>query len=248
VEVPLAQAWAFALVLLRTLGLLLGAPIVGARNVPARLKLGLGAGVAFAAYAGAGAPAAAAPATLFALAGAAVSETGLGLLAGLGARLVLHAAVATGQLVAVATGIGFGSLVDPTSGAESNALGELLHVLAQAGAVALGLHREAIAWLARSLHQFPPGAPPSLRDAALRVVTDATGVAALSVRLGFPILAAVLAGHLAMAVTGRMAPQLSLSHVGFSLALLAAGAAFWLAAPAAAAAVAQLATAAMARG
>jgi flagellar biosynthetic protein FliR len=248
VDVPVAQAWGFALVLLRTLGLLSGAPVLGARNVPARVKLGLGAAVALAAFVGAGAPATAPPASLWGLASASASETALGLLAGLGARLVLHAALATGQLVSVATGIGFGSMVDPTSGAESNALGELLHVLAQAGALAIGIHREAIAWLARSLAQFPPGAPPSLRDAAMRVVFEGTGVAALSVRLGFPVLAATLVGHLAMAVTGRMAPQLSIAHVGFSVALLAAGAAFWIAAPPIAAAVAQLATGAIAAG
>jgi flagellar biosynthetic protein FliR len=174
------------------------------------------------------------------------SETALGLLAGLGARAVLQAALAAGQIVAQAVGMGFGAMVDPTSGAESNGVSELLHITAQAAAVALGLHREAIAWLARSTAAFPPGGDLGLAELATRVVWQTTGAAAIAVRLAFPILAAVSFGHFVMAVTGRMAPQLNLNNLGFSISVLAGGAAFYLLAPAIADAVARMATASFA--
>jgi flagellar biosynthetic protein FliR len=245
VSLALASAWAFALVLFRTSGLLVTLPVLGARTVPARVKLGLALVVAWAAYAGAGSPVAAPPEAFGPLAASAARETVLGLLAGLSARVTLQAALAAGQLASTATGIGFGSLVDPTSGAESNAAGELLYQVAQAGALALGLHREAIAWLARSVRAFPPGAPAGFAELAQRAVWDATGAAALAVRVAFPVLAAVLIGHVAMAVTSRMAPQLSLQHVGFSLGLLAGGGAFYLVAPAMADAIARAAVASL---
>jgi flagellar biosynthesis protein FliR len=160
--------------------------------------------------------------------------------------VTLQAALAAGQLVSVAAGIGFGALVDPTSGAESNAAGELLHVVAQGAAIALGLHRDAIAWLARSVRAFPPGAPGGVAELAQRAIWESTGAAALAVRLAFPVLAAVLLGHVTMAVTSRMAPQLSLQHVGFSVALLAGGGAFYLLAPTIAEGVARAAVAALA--
>ena len=241
---PLGAAWAFGLVLLRTFGLLLGAPILGTRTVPVRVKAGLAFAIAAAVWAGAGAPEALPPATLWPLASAVAAETALGLLAGLGARGVLQAAIAAGQLASLAAGIGFGAMVDPSSGAESNAVSELLHLTAQAGAVALGLHREAIAWLARSVAAFPPGSPLALGELANRVVWETTGAAAIAVRLSFPVLAAVALGHFAMAVTGRMAPQLNLNNLGFSISLLTGGAAFYLLAPSIADAIARMATAA----
>jgi flagellar biosynthetic protein FliR len=244
VSYPLAAAWGFGLVLLRTFGLLLGAPILGARHVPARVKAGLAFAIASAVWAAAGSPQVTPPGTLWPLATAVAGETALGLLAGLAARAVLQAAIAAGQLASQAAGIGFGAMVDPSSGAESNGVSELLHVTAQAGAVALGLHREAIAWLARSTAAFPPGGALSLGELATRVVWESTGAAALAVRLAFPILAAVSVGHFAIAVTARMAPQLNLNNVGFSISMLAGGAAFYLLAPSIADAVARLATAA----
>ncbi|GEJ59194.1 flagellar biosynthetic protein FliR [Anaeromyxobacter diazotrophicus] len=245
--IPLGEAWALALLAFRAAGLVVSAPILSARTVPARVRLGLALLVAFAAWSGAGAPSAAPPLELGSLAGAVATESALGLVAGLSARFVLLAALMAGQLAAQAMGFGMGAILDPNSGAESSALPELVYMSAQAGAVALGLHREAIAWLARSAVAFPPGAALSLRARAVEVVWQATGATALGVRLAFPMLAAVLLGHVVMAGLARTAPQLSLGTLGFSVAILAGGGAFYLVAPAAAELAARAAVTAFAR-
>jgi flagellar biosynthetic protein FliR len=246
-DAPLESAWGYGLLLMRCAGLCLSAPVLSARVVPARVRVTFAALLAFAAWSGAGAPAAAPPAGLGSLAASAAAETACGLLAGLGARFVLQAALAAGHAASLAAGLGYGAILDPSSGAESNAVGEVVQTVAQAGAVALGIHREAVAWLARSARLFPPGAPLGLRDAALRVVWDATGSAALGARLAFPMLGAVLLGHVVMASLGRAAPQLSLGTIGFSVAIVAGGGAFYLVAPAAAELAARSAVAALAR-
>jgi flagellar biosynthetic protein FliR len=232
--VPVGQAWALALLAFRAAGLVVSAPVLSARSVPARLRIALALLAAFAAWCGAGAPSAPPPAQVGSLAAAVAAESALGLVAGLSARFVLLAALMAGQLAAQAMGLGMGALLDPASGAESSALPELVYTAAQAGAVALGLHREAIAWLARSAVAFPPGATLSLRDRAVEVIWQATGATALGARLAFPMLAAVLLGHVIMAALSRTAPQLSLGTLGFSVAILAGGGAFYLVAPAAA--------------
>jgi len=247
-DLPLASAWACGLLLFRTAGLMLGAPVLSARFVPARMRIALAVLVAFAAWSGAGAPSVAPPERLGSLVAAVAAETAFGTLAGLAARFVLLAAMSAGQLAGQATGLGFGSMVDPSIGAESNALAELVYAAAQAGAVALGIHREAIAWIARSAVAFPPGAELSLRELMLRVIWEATGSAALGARLAFPMLAAVLLGHIVMAGVGRTAPQLNLSTLGFSIAILAGGGAFYLVAPTVAEMAARAAVAAMSRG
>lgn len=244
---PAASAFAFLLLLFRTAGLFLSAPVLSARVVPVRVRLALAVLIAFAAYCGAGAPALQPPEHLGALAKAAASETGLGLLAGLSARFVLQAALSAGHVASLSVGMGYGAVLDPSSGAESNAVAELVYTVAQAGAVALGIHREAVAWLARSVATFPPGADLSLKELAVRVVWESTGTAALGARLALPMLSAVFVGHVVMAVLGRTASQLNLGTLGFSVAVLAGGGAFYLVAPPAAELAARTALQALTR-
>jgi flagellar biosynthesis protein FliR len=77
------------------------------------------------------------------------------------------------------------------------------------------------------------------------VVWETVGAAALGARLAFPMLAAVLLGQVVMAGMGRTAPQLNLGTIGFSIAIIAGGGAFYLVAPAAAELVARAAVAAV---
>ena len=167
-EIPVASAWGFALILFRTTGLLMSAPILSAKTVPARVRVALAVFVAWAAWCGAGGPAASPPESVGALALAVAAESALGILAGLAARFILMAALAAGHLAGQTMGLGLGNILDPASGAESNALPELVYLTAQAGAVALGIHREAIGWLARSAIAFPPGASLGLRELAMK--------------------------------------------------------------------------------
>jgi len=230
-DASLATLWGFGLVLFRTAGLCATAPMLGARLVPARVRMGLALALSFAVFNGAGAPAVAVPSTLLGLAGPALVETLLGLLGGLAARWALDAALAAGHLAGLSAGLGFSALIDPTSGAESNGLSQYFFAGAQAAALSLGLHREAVAWLARAAVTWPPGSAVELGPILARTAGHAVLSVALSVRLAFPVLAAVLLGHACMGVMSRMAPQLNLSNVGFSIAILAGGLGVYLAAP-----------------
>jgi len=102
-----------------------------------------------------------------------------------------------------------------------------------AAVVMSGMHREAIAWLCRSVIQMPPGAAVGIdvTSLATAVVTQAIGSAALAVRMAFPILVAVFFGHVSLGVIGRTAPQLNINSVGFSITILAGGGALYLLAP-----------------
>jgi len=230
-DASLATVWGFGLLLFRTAGLCLTAPLVGARVVPARVRMGLALTLAFAVFAGAGARPVPVPGSLLGLAGPALVETVLGLLGGLAARWTLDAALAAGHLAGLSAGLGFAALIDPTSGAESNGLSQYLFAGAQAAALSLGIHREAVGWLARAAIAWPPGGSVELGPLLARAAGHAVLSVALSVRLAFPVLAAVLLGHACMGVMSRMAPQLNLSNIGFSIAILAGGLGLYLAAP-----------------
>ncbi len=185
--------------------------------------------LAYAAFAGAGFP-------LFSggsaeLVSVAIVETVIGLSAGLAARFALEAASAAGHMIAASMGLSFGASVDPIHGAESTSVSELLSMIALAAMLAAGVHRELVAWLCRSVISMPPGAPVEVGPLAGVVVTQALAAVALTVRMAFPVLAAVTFGHVALGVVGRTAPQLNISSVGFSVTILAGGGALYMTAP-----------------
>ena len=241
----LPVAAAFILVVIRCAGLFSVVPLFGLPAIPARVRMAAAVAVSVAAFLGAGAPPFAAwdHADRFMI--AALSEALLGLCAGLAARLVLDAAAAAGSAIGMSMGISVAATYDPVHGAESPAVSQVLSILALAFAVAGGIHREAVAWLCRSVVDMPPGSPIAVSDLAARVVSQAAGAIALAVRLAFPVLTAVTIGHLSLGLLNRTTPQLGLSNIGFSVALLAGAGALYLAAPPAALMAAQAARSAL---
>jgi len=221
----------FLLVLFRCGGLLMSAPLFSTKAVPARVRMGLALVVALVAFQAAGAPRFAAWERLGPLLVAIVSETVIGVSAGLAARLCMEAASAAGNAAGLTMGIGFAAILDPVHGAESNALSELLLFAAMAVAVAAGLHREAIAWFCRSVIETPPGAAVNMQELASTVIGEAARGSSLAIRLSFPVMAAVLFGYIAVGLLGRSAPQMQLSSIGYAVALLAGGAALYLVSP-----------------
>ena len=240
---PASLAYGFILVLMRCAGLCMTAPVLGARVVPARVRLGVAFALSFVVFMGAGAPPAPVPSHFLRLMGAAMTETLTGLLAGLFAQWCLDAAMAAGQAAGLAMGLGYGAMLDPINGAESTAVSQLLSLTALAIAVSLGVHREAVLWLAESVRNMPPGSSVDLLAFAQSTVAHAVGAFALAVRLAFPVVAAATVGHLLMGVVSRAAPQLNVNTIGFSVTLLAGGGALYLVAPTIARVAAQQAVA-----
>jgi flagellar biosynthetic protein FliR len=243
---PLAAG--FLMVLFRTSALIMVAPLFGTRSVPARVRVSLAVVIAVTAFVAAGMPQFAAWDHTGTLVVASLGESILGMSAGLAARFTIDAVTAAGSAVSLSMGIGFSATIDPLHGTESSAVAELLSMLTLGMAVAAGLHREAIAWLCRSVITSPPGSPIDLPALAVRVVNAAIESAALAIRLAFPLMAAVTFGHVALGLLGRTVPQLNLSNVGFSVAILAGGGALYILAPSLAAYAAEAARAAFAAG
>jgi flagellar biosynthetic protein FliR len=242
----LPVAAAFLLVVIRCAGLFSVVPLFGLPAIPTRVRMAAAVAVSVAAFLGAGAPSFAAWDHADRFIVAALSEALLGLCAGLAARLVLDATTAAGSAIGISMGLSVAATYDPVHGSESPAVSQVLSLLALGFAVAGGIHREAVAWLCRSVIEMPPGSPISVSELAARVVGQAVGAIALAIRLAFPVLAAVTIGHLSLGLLNRSTPQLGLSNIGFTVALLAGVGALYLAAPSAALMAAQTAHSALA--
>jgi flagellar biosynthetic protein FliR len=237
----------FFLVLVRCTSLFMVAPIFSAKTIPALVRMGFSVPIAVAVFIGAGSPVFAGWEQPALLIPAVVMELIIGSSAGLAARFAMEASMAAGSAIAIAAGVSFGSVIDPLHGAESTAIGDLLSFITMAVALATGLHRDAVVWLCRSVQETPPGSEFSVATLATRVISDGAASFALSVRLAFPVLAAVTLGHLGLGLINRAAPQFNLSNIGFTVALVAGCGAFYLVAPSAAVLAAEAARTAFAR-
>lgn len=247
-ELALPAAFGFLLVLLRTGALVAAGPVLGARTIPGRIKLGLTLVVAWVAFTAAGMPRVVLPSSFTGLAALAASETALGLVAGLSSRLLLDAAQVGGQAASMAMGLGFGQVLSPTSNAESTSVGELFAMLALGVALTLGVHREAIGWLARSVIEAPPGATVDVRSLAAALSTQILYALTLAVRVAYPLFSAAVLGYGILGMLGKASPQLSLSNLGFGVSIVAGGGAVYLLAPQGAQLCAQAALAVFSRG
>lgn len=234
---PLAVG--FLLTLFRCVSLFAVAPVFGTDSVPATIKMSVALPVSFAVFTGAGSPAFAAWQSMPALVTAALCETLLGLAAGAGARFAIEAAYAAGQLASQGMGLGFGSILDPFEGADSTAIAQLFGMLALGAVLAVGGPREIVVWLSRSTLQMPDARHLDVARLSMHVVTSALGGISMAVRLAYPVLSAVLVGQVAMGLLGRVAPQLSLGALGFSVTILCGGGIVYIVAPSVAEVVAR---------
>jgi flagellar biosynthetic protein FliR len=238
----------FLMVLFRAAAFCTVAPLYGMKMGPARVRMGLSLLVAYAAYAGAGFPHLATGAAVGPLITGAFVETVIGRATGTSARFAVDAAQAAGQLIASSVGLSFGATVDPIHGAETTSVGEWLSMITIGAMLAAGMHRELVAWVCRSVVAIPPGAAIDVPRLGAAVVAQAISAVALAVRMSFPVMAAVTFGQVALGAVGRTAPQLNISSVGFSVTILAGGAALYMVAPTVAEMAARTSQDVLARG
>src|SRR5450432_2674670 len=230
----LPQAFGYLLVVFRCGGLCVALPVLGSSAVPKRIRLGMSLFFAMAAWAASGAHPVPLPHDLLELASVSIGETVIGLCAGFAAKVALEAAAMAGTLAGVGMGMGYGSMIDPNSGAEAPVLSNLLSALALAAAISLGLHREAILWLAHSVRESPVTGHLEVMELSVHMIRSCTDGASLGLRLGLPFLGAVTLGHAGLGIIGRSTPQISLNSIGFTIAIFCGGAALWYFAPTAA--------------
>ena len=197
----------------RISGLMLVAPVFSARTVPAMVKAGLVvlltallAPVAVANLDGA------APAPTVA---ALLGEVLVGFAIGLGAALLVAAAEAAGELMAIQIGLSGAALLDPVNQHQVPALGQLMQLLALAFMLALDLHLVMLDALAASVRLIPVGAPLDAEAGLAALVQTGSTLFVLGLRFAAPVIAAVLVANVALAALSRAAPQLNILQLAF---------------------------------
>lgn len=157
-----------------------------------------------------------------------VQQLVIGIAIGFISTLVLNTFVLAGQIVAMQTGLGFASIVDPVNGINVPAVGQFYLILATLLFWAMDGHLSMIRMIVLSFEAFPVGdgwfTPQQFRDIAL--FGGWMFVAAVTISLA-PIVSLLII-NLAFGVMTKAAPQLNVFTIGFSIAQIVGLIIIWL--------------------
>jgi len=217
----------FALALVRFSGLVLAAPVLGSRNLPAQVKIGLAALCAFLVVPHLAALAEPIPAEPIPFALLAAGELAVGLTLGFILTIVFAAIQVGGEVLDMLTGFAVVNVFNPALETQVPIFGFFYYILAAMYLLTLNGHHLMVMGLASSFDTIPPGGfvarPELLRQVAEwggAMFSDALLIAA-------PVGAALLLAYITLGILNRLVPQIHLFVVGFpvtiALGLLMAG-------------------------
>lgn len=149
-----------------------------------------------------------------------VHEVIVGALLAFGVRLVVAGAEVAGELIGIQAGFSYVSVVDPQSGARSNALTALYATTAVVIFFVTNAHHAMLRALVESYRVLPIGAVGLQGDLGDVVARMLGQVVVLGLKMALPVMVVLLLVELALGLLSRVAPSLNLMMLGFPIRVL----------------------------
>ena len=214
----------------RILALISSSPVLGNKEIPARIKIGLALlltviiaptldvqpNVEIASALG-----------LVML----LQQILAGLAIGFSMLLIFSAVEMCGELTGMQMGLGFASFYDPMNASYSPVVAQFLGVIATLAFLGMDGHLYMLEALADSFHTFPISSAAPNAVALHTLVAWGGSIFAHALQLSLPVIGALLITNLALAVLTRSAPQLNIFQIGFPITLAIGFAALLLTIP-----------------
>ena len=210
----------FLLVLARVAGFFAFLPLPGGKDAPGAPRLVLSLGFTCALFSQW--PRLSREPTMGWLIAAITAEAALGVTVGLAVACLAEALLMTMQIVGLQAGYGYASTIDPTTQADATVLLVVAQLIAGLLFFAMGLDREILLLLARSLEVHPAGSFTVTPPTAKLMVRLTSGIFSSGIRLALPVVALLTLVDLALALVGRLNAQLQLILLAFPAKMLAA--------------------------
>jgi flagellar biosynthetic protein FliR len=137
-----------------------------------------------------------------------LGELAVGLVYGLTLALMNEMLLFAGQIAGLQFSFSLVNLMDPASPIQTPLLGELFQLMGTLVIIAAGLDRILLASVVRSFSVVPLGGFTLAPTAAMAIVRAAGGIFLAAVELAAPVLAATLLVEVAVALLGKLSPQL----------------------------------------
>lgn len=195
--------------------MLFAAPIFGAQNfVPVRVRVGLIFMITVAIYP----TLSEAPAVeVFSLLGLVITiqQFILGIMMGFILQMAFATLVVAGQSIALTTGLGFATFVDPANGVQVPVVSQFYTLVGTLLFLSLNGHLAAIQVLVESFQTIPVGVPALTSTMFLDIVTWGGKIYSGAMLIALPAVVSISLINLAFGVMSRAAPQLNIFAVGF---------------------------------
>lgn len=209
----------FLLLLSRWTGMIMLAPVFGARGVPGMVKLGLAFSLSIIIYPMIQASGPQIPDTLLLYAALVIKEVLVGLVIGFVIYALTAVLQGAGQLIDMQMGFTMGNMIDPVYGMQSPMMGNFQLVLATMLLLATNAHHYLIAAMVKSYAYIPvnPTALPQGIDFFVNLITS---VFSLSIQLSLPVVGALLITDIGVGLLSRAVPQLNIFTVVFPVKII----------------------------
>lgn len=152
----------------------------------------------------------------------------IGLSIGFISTMVLETFVIAGQIVAMQTGLGFASIVDPVNGINVPAVGQFYLILATLLFLAFDGHINMIQMVVMSFQAFPVGESWWTAEQFKSIASWSAWMFVAATTLSLAPIVSLLIINLAFGVMTKAAPQLNIFTIGFSFAQIGGLLIIWL--------------------
>ena len=209
----------FLLILGRWGGMIMLAPVFGARGVPAEVRVALTTGFAVVLYPLIFATHPVIPDELLAYAALMVKEVFVGLTIGFVIYAMMAILQGAGQVIDFKIGFHMGASIDPVYGSQTPMMGNFQIILATMFLLASNLHHYLIAAMVKSYAYISIN--PSFTPISGAYFTKLLAqVFTLSVQMAAPIIGAILVTDIGVGLLVRTVPQLNIFSIAFPVKII----------------------------
>lgn len=204
---------------LRVLAVFTAAPVFSSRVFPVRARIALAFLIAYAAQASMPQQAVVSVNDPEAL-GVVIQQVGVGLAIGFTVRLVFGAFELAGQVIGFQMGLGFAAFFDPSTSAQSSAMGRFYANMAALLFVVLNGHLMVIMAVAQSFTAFPVDQNFLQALGTMKLYELGADLFASAFWIALPVVAMLMFANLALGIVSRVAPQMNIYAIGFPVTLV----------------------------
>jgi len=215
------ESWlaAFIFPLARILAFIASSPVLGNKQIPARIKVGFAMLVTFII-----APTLTIPPEIEASSGAGLfillQQILVGLAMGFSMRLIFTAVEMAGDTMGMQMGLGFASFYDPVNATQTQVLAQFLGIVGALAFLNMDGHLYMLSTMAESFQAFPISTQLPSATAMQTLALSGGSIFSHALRLSLPLIAALLITNLALGILTRSAPQLNIFAIGFPITLV----------------------------
>ena len=209
----------FLLILFRWAGMIMIAPVFGARGIPSMVKIGLTAAITIVVYPLIAATNPSIPTQLLLYIAVLLKEALVGLVIGYVISLITSIVQGGGQIIDLQMGFSMGAFIDPIDGTQSSLMGNFHVILATMLLLATNAHYYLIAAMVKS-YAYIPINPVKMPSDYLYYAQLVANVFALGIQFALPVFGAILVADVGVGLLARTVPQLNIFSVVFTVKII----------------------------